>query len=227
MKEWVCGCCGKIFLAHTKSYNTPRKFCSRACESISKRKLILGVGYNDIKAPVSKVKDAYTKWRGMLERCYDKKSLIKAATYNDCIVCEEWKFFSNFEKWHRENFDINTMQGYHLDKDIIIQGNHIYSPDTCCFVPSRVNALFTRREKCRGKYKIGVRKYYNKFEARCQNNTGEAIYLGTFSTENEAFEAYKIYKLKVIKDVAEEHFTKGLITEKVYKALLKYKIKEY
>ena len=36
-------------------------------------------------------------------------------------------------------------EGYSLDKDILVKGNKIYSPETCCFVPQDVNILFTKR----------------------------------------------------------------------------------
>lgn len=45
----------------------------------------------------------------------------------------------SFKKW----FDENYIKGYELDKDILIKGNRIYSPDTCCFVPSFINRLYT------------------------------------------------------------------------------------
>ena len=48
-----------------------------------------------------------------------------------CSVCEEWKHFSNFKKW----FDENYIEGFDIDKDILIKGNKVYSPEACSFVP--------------------------------------------------------------------------------------------
>src|SRR5690606_18704653 len=45
-----------------------------------------------------------------------------------------------------------------LDKDILFPGNKIYSVNTCCFVPNRVNKFFTSRKNYRSKYGIGVYK---------------------------------------------------------------------
>ena len=50
------------------------------------------------------------------------------------------------------------MGGWELDKDILVKGNKIYSPDTCCFVPKEVNTVFTKRQSKRGDYPIGVIK---------------------------------------------------------------------
>lgn len=58
-------------------------------------------------------------------------------TYEGCTVCDEWLYFSNFKKW----FDENYIEGFQLDKDIIIRGNKVYSPQTCCFVPKEINII--------------------------------------------------------------------------------------
>lgn len=54
-----------------------------------------------------------------------------------------WKYLSNFKKWYDEHY----VEGWHLDKDILMQGNKFYSPETCCFVPFEINVLFRRRTK--------------------------------------------------------------------------------
>ena len=52
---------------------------------------------------------AYELWQAMFRR------LKKRTEYADCVISEEWHYFSNFLRW----FNINYVEGYHLDKDII------------------------------------------------------------------------------------------------------------
>lgn len=89
-------------------------------------------------------KRIYALWYQMLRRCYDKEQLkrTKGKAYSNCEVCEEWFYYSNFEK------DVKTLpgfadwinkNGYCLDKDIINPGNKIYSKEYCCFIPSTEN----------------------------------------------------------------------------------------
>ena len=73
---------------------------------------------------------AYSAWYNMMLRCYSKNKPQRYNTYNDCYVCEEWHNFQNFSKWFNENSCI----GLELDKDCLIDGNRVYSPDTCLFV---------------------------------------------------------------------------------------------
>ena len=51
---------------------------------------------------------------------------------------------------------------------------------------------------------------------------GKSVYLGYYSTENEAFQAYKQAKESYIKEVAERW--KGKIDDNVYQALLAYQV---
>ena len=110
-----------------------------------------------------------------------------------------------------------SKEGFHLDKDILIKGNKIYSFKTCCFVPVEINSLLTKTNSKRGNLPIGVSKSGNKYKARLNSNL-----LGTFDTSKEAFKVYKVAKEKHIKEVAE--IWKSQITKQVYKALLKYKV---
>ena len=57
----------------------------------------------------------------------------------------------------------------HLDKDILIKGNKIYSPQTCCFVPENLNSLITKNDSIRNNLPIGVSwdKKKNKFISTC------------------------------------------------------------
>ena len=87
-------------------------------------------------------KKSYKTWVDMLHRCYDK--LYK--TYTDCSVCSEWLCYANFEKWFNENYYEIPNEKMCLDKDILIKGNRIYSPNTCIFVPNNINILFTKND---------------------------------------------------------------------------------
>lgn len=82
----------------------------------------------------------YTTWKRILERCYNKKFQEKHPTYKDATVCEDWYNFQNFAEWMDENWKPH-MEGWHLDKDILLKGNKVYSPETCAFVPAKINSL--------------------------------------------------------------------------------------
>lgn len=170
---------------------------------------------------------AYEVWKKMLQRCYDPYYINKYPSYIDCYVCDEWLCFQNFAKWFYKHYYECSGEKMCLDKDILIKGNKIYSPNTCVFVPERINTLFVKCNKTRGEYPIGVnfKKKINKFQARCsvlKDNKNKSIYLGVYPTVNEAFLAYKQYKENYIKQVADEY--KGLIPTKLYDALYKYEV---
>lgn len=179
------------------------------------------VGFRGVGIHKLSIKDVHTKcgktWARMLERCYNDKVQKKYPSYIGCSVTEEWYNFQVFAEWFYENYNEETMQGWHLDKDILFKGNKIYSPETCCFVHRDLNTLFTKSNKIRGKYPIGVSKRWNKYRALLKNKI-----LGIFNTPEEAFYAYKEAKECYIKEVADKY--KGQITEKVYQAMYNYQV---
>ena len=90
---------------------------------------------------------SYSVWTSMLKRCYSDKCQKKQPTYKGCCVCEEWLNYSNFKKWFNDNYYEIEGEQMNLDKDILVKGNKIYSPETCVFVPKKINTLFVKSNK--------------------------------------------------------------------------------
>ncbi|HEY5561953.1 MAG TPA: hypothetical protein VIK72_09420 [Clostridiaceae bacterium] len=164
----------------------------------------------------------YYAWGAMMHRCYYDKYLQNKTTYKDVTVCKEWHNFQNFAKWHDENYYTINEDVMHLDKDILIRGNKIYSPETCVFVSQNINSLFLKSDKARGEYPIGVgyRKDMDNYSARCGTNDGGRKDLGYYNTPEKAFSVYKVFKEQTIKNVADKY--KEYIPPKLYDAMYKY-----
>lgn len=165
----------------------------------------------------------YSKWVSMINRCYNPYEINRNPTYKDCIVCDEWHNFQNFAQWYEESYYEIENECMDLDKDILVKGNKVYSPDTCVFVPHKINILFTKRCGSRGELPTGVtyNKDCNKFTSRHGCN-GENVNLGLFECEVDAFNSYKIAKERYIKGVADEY--KDLIPKKLYCAMHEYEV---
>ena len=170
---------------------------------------------------------SYNTWVNMLKRSCSSKFKKKYPTYKDCSVCKEWLCYSNFKKWYDENYYEIDGERMDLDKDILYKGNKIYSPETCVFVAKNINTLFTKHNKARGKYPIGI--YFNKnakkFMAKCRifyNRKSQQKNLGYYNTPEEAFNVYKTFKENYIKQVADEY--KDKIPDKLYKAMYNYEV---
>jgi len=172
---------------------------------MSNKKLIFGIGVNDVNYKVCRSEKGdgkqkliticpyYSRWKGMFSRCYDIKYLTEYPSYVGCTVCDDWVYLSNFKSW-MENQDWKDKV---LDKDLLLEGNKVYSPNTCVFVDRLTNTFITGRGNDRGNYMIGVDYYkpYNKFRANCGNPIMKRQqFLGHFDTELEAHKAWQTKK---------------------------------
>ena len=160
-----------------------------------------------------KTAKAYKIWQAMFRR------LKKRVEYNDCCISEEWHYFSNFLKWFNENY----INGYHLDKDVLKKGNRCYCSEYCSFIPPEINSLLTNRKNHRNALVGTVKTKSGKYQAHV-NKKGISFFLGTFDTQQNAFNAYKTAKEAHIKQVAQEYYDAGKITKRVYDALMKYEV---
>ena len=192
---------------------------------------VYGVGIID--KPVIKGSSNHTKqphyktWNSMLQRCYDEKLHTVRPTYKGCSVSDEFKSFSKFSFWAEKQIGANSVDDvgrpFHLDKDILVKGNKVYSPDTCCFVPHDINTQFTMSKGKRGDLPVGVSKRKNSLLYRAQiKSDGVVKCLGNFKTVEDAFYAYKTAKESYIKSLANKW--RDQIDPRVYEALLRYEV---
>ena len=194
-------------------------------------RLVYGVGINDADYVVKKKETIgyvdgkqkqkliwicpfYRTWSSMLGRCYSSKHQNKQPTYKGCSVSEEWLTFSNFKRWMEQQ----DFVGKQLDKDLLFEGNKVYSAETCVFVTKMVNTFITDRVNDRGEWLIGAswHKCTNKFVSYCSNLfTKKREYLGLFTSEQEAHNAWLKRKLELAHLLAAEQ-----TDERVAKALI-------
>jgi len=137
----------------------------------------------------------YSVWYDMFRRCFLSDGKRGQKNYTSCSVCEEWLTFSNFKKWMEKQ----DWEGKELDKDLLVEGNKIYSPSTCTFISHDLNQFFKDRGNDRGRCSsVGVTEKNGRFMSRCSDPfLKERVYLGSFDTEAEAFKAWKNYKYQL------------------------------
>lgn len=165
--------------------------------NIMAKRLVYGVGINDAGYITERVVNGirvecqfYARWRNMLNRCYCKSFLERRPSYAGATVCYEWLTFSNFKAWMEKQ----NWKGRQLDKDILVKGNKVYSPETCVFVDGMTNSFNLDCMSARGLYPLGVHlnKQTSKFTSQCCNPfTKKNEHLGRFSNIDQAHEAWR------------------------------------
>lgn len=176
-----------------------------------------GVALNDL--PRESTGEFANLWNCILDRCYSERELKKHPAYVGCSVSEDWWLLSNFKKWYDEHY----VHGWQIDKDLLVKGNKVYGPDTCCFVPLEINVSIV--QKRRPKHTDLPQGVYARkdgmFFALLQCG-GTRKRLGLYKTKEEAFLAFKEAKEAWIKTLADKY--KDQLETKVYEALYKYEV---
>jgi hypothetical protein len=178
----------------------------------------------------------YNLKNNMKTRCYNTNYHKVRPDYKDCTICDEWlDDKKSFYEWVDHNFyEIEGEPTVELDKDILVPGNKVYSPDTCIFVPKRINDLFVH---IHGKKKNGLPtgvsysektgKYQATVRESCKDDEDgkkKTARLGFFDTAEEAYEVYKAHKMAEIIYIADSY--KDVIPDKLYQAMINWKFDE-
>ena len=172
-----------------------------------------GVGYSGMTVGTEGYYEkSYIKWRDMMQRCYDKNVHKKyKPEYADKCVCEEWQNYANFKLWFDEHYVPCKSNQMDLDKDLLVQGNKIYSPETCVFLVHYQNTLFEGRK--------GDCIYQNENGQYLINNKKSEI----FESYEDAFNIVMERRKKKILDIAEK--CKGSIPMCAYEAMQKWDVR--
>ena len=187
---------------------------------------VYGVGITGTKYQVSEggkdIKE-YKLWHSMLKRCYSDGFKKKNQTYEGCRVSDNFLYYEYFYEWCNEQIGFGV-DGWHLDKDLLVKGDKVYSESTCVFIPQEINTVLIKSTASRGEYSIGVcwSNTNKAFVAQVRRNKGKQEYLGSFKTEIEAFNAYKVAKENYLKELANKW--KSQIDGRAYNALMKYTV---
>lgn len=194
-------------------------------------KSVCGVGVNDVEYAITKKESYcvdgkrrrrviwtcpyYVRWVGMLSRCYNENTQKYQPTYTDCSVDPEWHRFSSFRLW----MSGQDWEGNDLDKDLLVEGNKVYGPDTCIFVPPEVNLFIAHRKASEAGLPSGVTcestiKGGFKYKASVIYE-GKYKSVGKYNTVEEAHNAYLKYKQGIAYELAylqkDERITSALL----------------
>ena len=171
--------------------------------SMACRKLVHGFGVNDSDymtnhrdSGINLRCPAYKQWANMIARAHSLEVHKKQPYYIGTSVCDEWRSFMRFRSWWIDNY----VEGWQLDKDLLVPENKTYSPDTCIFIPASINSFNSDARSSRGLYPIGVsyHKHQKKFVARvtttgsCRQKT-----IGYYRTPEEAYLAWFNRKIEL------------------------------
>lgn len=188
----------------------------KECAIEKREKLVFGVGIHDTDLPTRH--PCIRTWKGMLRRCYAQR--LRERAYKGCTVCDSWLRSSNFRKWWEENY----IDGYVMDKDLFASGgNKQYGPNNVVFVPTAINNLIQERKAKDGTH-CGANYYRGKYHAFISKH-GKPFHVGAYDTRDESIAEYKKAREVYIKEVAQDYFNRGLISKRVYLALMAYEVR--
>jgi len=162
----------------------------------------IGVGHYDL-CESRKGTKSYFAWRNMFQRVYDKSKISQVRQYEGTSIHAHWHNFQNFAEWYHRQIDgFGPVQfRWHLDKDLLVPGNRIYGPETCCVIPEQINTLLGDHAFKRGILPMGVVKGKNSYLARV-NRKGRSRHIGSYPTIRSAQEAYWSAKFEEIRNAA-------------------------
>ena len=185
----------------------------------TKRKESKGPGvYEPGKYDTSDI--AYSRWKSMINRCYNPRVWDTFPTYEGCTVCDEWLYFQSYAEWFYTACPGDPSM-YDVDKDLLCPNNKIYSPETCEFLPRAINIL-VKNDSGNNKYGcVGVhwdtqkQKFRVRFEFQGKKFSG-----GYYTDLKDAQEAYVKLKKEKIRKAAQLY--KDCLSQRAFDALMTY-----
>jgi hypothetical protein len=166
---------------------------AHANQYTGKNHLVRGVGINDLpNEPIEWTENGkrvrcpkYVLWNAILQRCY-RPGKSEIIAYKGVTVHPDWIYRSKFNEWLNSQPQ-NNWQELQIDKDLLVKGNKVYGPDTCCFLTNQENNVFRPLTSDRlGSAAFDKSKNYKKPWRAMITQSGIKRNFGYFSTKEEA-----------------------------------------
>lgn len=97
--------------------------------------------------------------------------------------------------------ETQSWEGKQIDKDILVHGNKLYSPDTCIFVTHQLNSLILSGGS-KGDKGVSWCKRRLVYRPYC-NSGNHTVNLGEYETKREGVNCYLKYKASVVRGASE------------------------
>lgn len=168
------------------------------------QRTVEGIGYLGVGVHDRTDRDKYNSWASMIARCYRQKLKDKYPTYEECYSTDDWHCYQTYADFY-ESCPYRK-KGWNLDKDLLVPGNKLYSPDTCVYLPSNIN---TKLFYVPTKNKFGLKgvwydSQYDKWMATVSKAVDGRGTIGRFKTKEEASSAVLRSEHKFFCRLAEE-----------------------
>lgn len=135
----------------------------------------------------------------MCRRCFDNSVREKQPYYETVTIDKSWTDFQNFAPWYYENW----VESWELDKDLFSGENKRYSPETCCFLPQRLNGWLERIRSIKSGETLGY-SFHSRdlvYNVRIRDSSNTLLHLGYFKNEKEARLTYIRAKVEQLDDL--------------------------
>lgn len=160
---------------------------------------------------------AKKRWDNMIGRTTNGRY----ECYDEVEVCEEWKDFSNYYEWFKDNW-VDYDGRVDVDKDLIDKNSKIYSPETCCIIPHEINIGIRIADSAESRGTVNWDKRRQAYKVRLN------VYTRHINTQRrkykDALDLYFKKKDEFVKAMAEDF--KDIIDKRAYDALMKYSSRE-
>ena len=167
---------------------------------------LYGVGFFGSKQrSLGDCRKSYDTWRHMMYRCYDEMSSETHPTYDGCTVCDEWHNFTLFNQWYSDNY----IDGHHLDKDVRVDGNKVYSPSTCKFITIAENQMHSHAKVYEVTTPCGTVEIVSPLSAYCKDNGLSQPNMNKVA--NGERKHHKGYKVKALEETQSYWIEEGLL----------------
>lgn len=151
---------------------------------------------------------SYGVWRNISSRCDPASAFrMRSDKYDGCE--NAFRDYQELAEWCQSQYGYMRREQnghyWHIDKDLYSPGCNLYSPNTCLFVPARVNKLFHSQVEPGSDLPIGVSiiKKTGRYRAVIRRH-GKYKHLGSFRVAVEAHSAWQHEKIIAIQDFIDD-----------------------